>query len=159
MMHVFRIASHEYIHDLSGYGAKLNGGRWNREGVSVLYTGSSIALCAWEYWVHLPKKISLNQNAFAVATIQIPENSTLTITANHLPSDWETADEDLFSITDEWIEDNEYLVMQIPSAVISNECNYLINPLHSSFPDIRLESVIPFQFDQRAFGKVLLRKP
>lgn len=158
-MHVFRIASNQYISDLSGYGAKLNGGRWNREGVAVLYTGSSIALCAWEYWVHLPKKISLNQNAFAVATIQIPDTSLLTITAHDLPSEWETADEDLFSITEEWIEQNKYLAMQVPSAIISNECNYLINPLHPLFVDIRLESVSPFQFDQRAFGKVLLKKP
>ncbi|MBO0936131.1 RES family NAD+ phosphorylase [Fibrella sp. HMF5335] len=45
-MQVYRVATSEYIEDLSGYGAKLNGGRWNREGVAVLYTGSSIALCA-----------------------------------------------------------------------------------------------------------------
>ena len=99
-MNVFRIANSEYIHDLSGYGAKLNGGRWNREGVAVLYTGSSIALCAWEYWVHLPETITLNQNAFSVATIRIPAASIHSITVSDLPADWETEVDVLFDITD-----------------------------------------------------------
>ncbi len=49
--------------------------------------------------------------------------------------------------------------MQVPSAVIGNECNYLINPSHPLFLEIRLESVALFQFDKRAFGRVLLKKP
>ena len=157
-MHVFRIAGNEYIDDLSGYGAKLNGGRWNREGVAVLYTGSSIALCAWEYWVHLPEMITLSQNAFSVATIQIPDTSLHVIAANDLPADWETEDDALFGITDKWINNKAHLAMQVPSAVIVNECNYLINPLHLLFAEIHLESVAQFQFDKRAFGKVLLKK-
>ncbi len=156
-MLVYRIASNEYIHDLSGYGAKLNGGRWNREGVAVLYTGSSIALCGWEYWVHLPETITLKQNAFAVATIQVPDSSTLIVTASDLPEQWAREEEALFNLTDGWISQNEYLVMQVPSAVIPNECNYLINPLHSLLPQVTLLSVAPFSFDRRAFGKVLLR--
>lgn len=156
-MQVYRIASKEYIHDLSGYGAKLNGGRWNREGISVLYTGSSIALCAWEYWVHLPPTINLLQNAFAVAAIQIPDTSILTLKAAELPADWETEEGVLFSITDSWIEENNYLIMQVPSAIIQNEWNYLINPLHPLFSSVLLESVAPFAFDKRAFGKALLK--
>ncbi|MCY7359830.1 MAG: RES family NAD+ phosphorylase, partial [Rudanella sp.] len=104
-------------------------------------------------------KITLNQNAFSVATIYIPDTSIHIITANDLPSDWETEDDSLFDITDKWISNKTYLVMQVPSAVIGNECNYLINPAHPLFPEIRLESVALFQFDKRAFGKVLLKKP
>jgi RES domain-containing protein len=156
-MQVYRIASNEYIHDLSGYGAKLNGSRWNREGVAVLYTGSSIALCAWEYWVHLPPAITLLQNAFSVATIEIPDTSILTIKATDLPTDWETDEGVLFPITDAWIEENKHLVMQVPSAIIQNEWNYLINPLHALFTKVLLKSVAPFAFDKRAFGKALLK--
>lgn len=156
-MPVYRIASNEFIHDLSGYGAKLNGGRWNREGVAVLYTGSSIALCAWEYWVHLPEAITLKQNAFAAATIQIPDSSIRVLAANDLPDEWEREEKALLNLTHVWIGRNEHLVMQVPSAIIQNECNYLINPLYPLFPQVALVSVAPFSFDKRAFGKVLLR--
>lgn len=100
-MLVYRIASTEYIGDLSGYGAKLNGGRWNREGVAVLYAGSSIALCAWEYWVHLPETIALKQNAFALATIQLPDSSISRVTADSLPQQWEDQQDLLLDLTDD----------------------------------------------------------
>jgi RES domain-containing protein len=149
-MLVYRIASTEYIHDLSGYGAKLSGGRWNREGVAVLYTGSTIALCAWEYWVHLPKRIELKQNAFSVATIQIPDTSIYKCPAEH------QEEKSLVDLTDDWVSRSEHLVMQVPSAVIGEEFNYLINPLHLLFTEVVLVSISPFSFDKRAFGKVLL---
>ena len=156
-MLVFRIASIEYINDLSGYGAKLNGGRWNREGVAVLYTGSSIALCAWEYWVHLPETIAFKQNAFALATIQLPESSIYHVTTDSLPQRWEDQNDLLLNLTDDWVTRNEYLAMQVPSAVIEQERNYLINPSHPLFTEVTLLSVTPFSFDKRAFGKVLLK--
>ncbi|MFD2574200.1 RES family NAD+ phosphorylase [Spirosoma soli] len=156
-MLVYRIATNEFVHDLSGYGAKLNGGRWNREGVAVLYTGSSIALCAWEYWVHLPDTVTLKQNAFSVATIQIPDHSVLKI-APKLSAQLQGQDNSrLHALTDDWIERNEHLVMQVPSAIIEQESNYLINPAHPLFTEAVLESVNPFSFDKRAFGKVLLK--
>lgn len=156
-MLVYRIASNEFIRDLSGYGAKLNGGRWNREGVAVLYTGSSIALCAWEYWVHLPDTITLKQNAFAVATIQIPDSSITTLAVNDLPDQWERNNDVLLDLTERWIARNEYLVMQVPSAIIEQESNYLVNPAHPLFSEVVLQSVSSFSFDKRAFGKVLLK--
>ena len=39
--------------DPGGEGARLNGGRWNSEGVAAVYTASSLALAALEYLVHV----------------------------------------------------------------------------------------------------------
>lgn len=157
-MNVYRIARTEYILDLSGYGAKLHGGRWNREGVAIVYTGGSISLCAWEYWVHLPNNVTLKEDAFSVATIQLPESPIEIVTANELPVDWQLADEPLFVITDQWIAKRSRLILQVPSAVIHQECNDLINPAHPDFTNVKVESVCSFEFDKRAFGKVLLTK-
>lgn len=155
-MQVYRIASTDYINDLSGYGAKLYGGRWNRKGVAVLYTGSSIALCAWEYWVHLPDQITLRQNAFSVATIEIPDSSMLVVTSEMLPKSWPQEDAQLHKLTDTWIDENRYLAMQVPSSVIASEFNFLINPAHLLADNINLLRTELFQFDKRAFGKQLL---
>jgi len=155
-MLVYRIAQNEYVRDLSGYGAKLNGGRWNREGTAVLYTGSTIALCAREYWVHLPETVTLKQNAFAVATIDIPTSSVYVLIDNELPEQRTNDSSQLHAITDEWLRQNEHVAMRVPSAIIQHEYNYLINPSHSLFSEITLKSVNPFSFDKRAFGKVLL---
>ena len=48
-MRLFRIAKNRYISDLSGTGARANGGRWNRVGVGLLYTSPSRALATVEY--------------------------------------------------------------------------------------------------------------
>lgn len=155
-MQVYRIATSEYIHDLSGYGAKLNGGRWNREGIAVLYTGSSIALCAWEYFVHLPETVTLKQNTFSVATIELPDSSVKLLPTLELPPDWENQTSVLRDITDAWLREEAFLALQVPSAVISGEFNYLLNPSHPLFKFVTLQLVEPFSFDRRAFDKKLL---
>ncbi|MFC5413192.1 RES family NAD+ phosphorylase [Larkinella bovis] len=156
-MYVYRIASKEYIEDLSGEGARLYGGRWNREGVAVLYTASSLSLAAWEYWVHLDDSITLDQNAFAAATIEIPDSSILELPP--LTPALADNEEYLFSLTDNWIVKNEHLCMKVPSFVIEGEFNYLINPLHPlAKANMGLVKVNSYSFDKRAFGKTLVEK-
>lgn len=156
-MYVYRIASKEYIEDLSGEGARLYGGRWNREGVAVLYTASSLSLAAWEYWVHLDNSITLDQNAFAAATIEIPDSSILELPP--LKPSLAEIEEYLFSLTDHWIAENEYLCMRVPSFVIKGEFNYLISPFHPLAKDyVELVNVRSYSFDKRAFGKTLVEK-
>ncbi len=155
-MQVYRIATSDYIQDLSGYGAKRYGGRWNREGVAVLYTGSSIALCAWEYFVHLPETVTLKQNTFSVATIELPDSSVKSLTTAELPLDWKNQTGVLVDITDAWIREEAFLAMRVPSAVVSGEFNYLLNPAHPLFETVTVQLVEPFRFDRRAFGKQLL---
>ena len=45
-MQVYRIAQKAFINDLSGEGARLFGGRWNRRGIPLLYTAESRSLRA-----------------------------------------------------------------------------------------------------------------
>jgi len=56
-MTVYRIAKTKHIRNLSGTGARMHGGRWNRKGIGILYTSESRALATVEYLVHVPSAV------------------------------------------------------------------------------------------------------
>ena len=89
---------------------------------------------------------------FCIATIQIPDNITIKVLTKHdLPSGWQSLGPDpvLQSIGDEWTDTAKYAVLRIPSVVIADEYNYLINPLHPDAEHITIINTQPFVFDQR----------
>ncbi|GAA4313342.1 RES family NAD+ phosphorylase [Compostibacter hankyongensis] len=149
-MEVYRIAQCRYIRDMSGAGAQLYGGRWNSKGLPVVYTGGNRSLCALEALVHIPQK---NMTAdFCMAVIEIPENCSVGMVAGKtLPKDWQSSlfPAALRQIGDSWCREGQYAVLQVPSALVPEEWNYLINPLHPDAGKITLKAVQPFMFDKR----------
>lgn len=132
-MRVYRISKCKYINDLSGYGAFLEGGRWNSAGHEMLYTSQSIALSMLEVLVHLPA--SLAPNDFCLLTLEIPDNDIEQISKDELPNDWNTypGSRSTQRIGDLFLQKQRTLVLQVPSSVIEQEFNYLLNPLHPAF--------------------------
>ncbi|WP_291909783.1 RES family NAD+ phosphorylase [Chitinophaga sp. CB10] len=149
-MDVYRISKCAYINDLSGTGARLYGGRWNSKGHSIVYTAGSRALAALEVLVHIPLKNIIQD--FCIAAIHIPDNIGIkTLTPEELPANWQslTPLPELQCIGDEWIETAKYPVLKIPSVIIADEYNFLINPEHPEAAEILVRKTQPFQFDQR----------
>ncbi|MBS0026654.1 RES family NAD+ phosphorylase [Chitinophaga sp. 22321] len=149
-MEVYRISKCAYINDLSGTGARLYGGRWNSPGHSIVYTAGSRALSALEVLVHIPLKNIVQD--FCIATIHIPDNIAIKVLTKYdLPSGWQSLAPDPQSqgIGDEWIDTAKYAVLRIPSVIIADESNYLINPLHPDAASITVSNTQPFVFDQR----------
>lgn len=148
-MEVFRICKNQYSHDLSGTGAKLAGGRWNRKGIPVLYTSGSVSLATLEVLVHIP--VSLVPSNFSLVKISIPDYSILTVEKEKLPFGWDDLIplDSLKTVSDKWITENKFLVLKVPSAIVRSEFNYLINPQHEDFKTVSVKSVEPFRFDER----------
>ncbi|MBC9934571.1 RES family NAD+ phosphorylase [Chitinophaga qingshengii] len=149
-MDVYRISKCAYINDLTGTGARLYGGRWNSPGHAIVYTAGSRALSALEVLVHIPLKNIIQD--FCIATIQIPDDIAVKVlTKKDLPSGWQSLAPfpALQSVGDEWIDTARYAVLRIPSVVIAEEHNYLINPLHPDAARITISDTQPFVFDQR----------
>ncbi|MBV8253835.1 MAG: RES family NAD+ phosphorylase [Chitinophaga sp.] len=149
-MDVYRISKCAYINDLSGTGARLYGGRWNSKGHSIVYTAGSRALAALEVLVHIPLKNIIQD--FCIAAIHIPDNIAIrTLTEKDLPAKWQSLAPlpELQCIGDEWIATSKYAVLKIPSVVIADEFNYLINPEHPEAQGIIVSETKPFVFDQR----------
>lgn len=149
-MEVYRISKCAYINDLNGTGARLYGGRWNSPGHAIVYTAGSRALSALEVLVHIPLKNIVQD--FCIATLQIPDNIAIKVLTKYdLPSGWQSLapSPELQCIGDEWIDTAKYAVLRIPSVVIADEYNYLINPLHPDAENITIVNTQPFVFDQR----------
>jgi RES domain-containing protein len=151
-MIVYRLSKKQYRNDLSGKGAWLAGGRWNSKGIALLYTGQSRALCLTEVAVHMPYGV-IPEDYFLVE-IEIPESSILEIAVESLPEDWAAFPHPASTrqIGDEFVREGKHLVLQVPSATVPGDFNYLINPLHDLSYQVKITSPpVPFPFDRRLF--------
>lgn len=149
-MHVYRIAKRAFIDDFSGEGARLYGGRWNKRGSNMLYTASSRALATVEYLVHLPMNIIPKD--LSILELHIPDQIRGNqIQISDLPKNWMNypAPLALMEIGEMWLKSSETLYLKVPSVVVKNEWNILINPKHIQFNEIQFGEVEDYQFDQR----------
>lgn len=148
-MILYRIAKCNYAGDLSGTGARLYGGRWNSIGQPMVYMASSLSLAVLEVLVHLPP--SIFPTNFCLAEFDLPENSILTADNASLPADWQDISPPiaLKQLGDAFLKQNKYLLMKVPSVIVPQEFNYLLNPLHADAAKIKLVEKKPFSFDTR----------
>ena len=149
-MRLFRIAKTPYIHDTTGTGARLYGGRWNEKGVGLIYTSESRALAALEFLVHIPMAIvpdDLSIVQYDIPTSILPE----TLDLSSLPKNWRAypPPEVLALAGTHWIRSNASLLLQVPSAVVEHEFNVLINPAHPNFSAVEQSTTAAFVFDRR----------
>ncbi|MDB4925718.1 RES domain-containing protein [Mucilaginibacter sp.] len=152
-MIVYRLSGQAFINDLSGYGAEKTGGRWNSKGTPVLYTSASRALAVVEVAVHVP--LGIIPTNYYMAVIEVPDNSILQLDVTDLPTNWNR--NPFVKATqfagDRFIKDSKHLMLQVPSATVIGDLNYLINPRHPDFKKVKVKSVDPFVFDSRLFKK------
>jgi RES domain-containing protein len=124
--------------------------RWNSNGHFMLYSASTRALACLENMVHR-RSIGADE-LFRVTLIEIPDQLRVQkIAKKALPPDWEAYMNYPLcqAMGDAWLKKNKTTVLQVPSAIITEEYNYLINPLHPDFPAIKVRSTEKFSFDER----------
>lgn len=146
-MLVYRIALVIYADKLIASGRAA---RWNPNDVKMIYTASSRSLACLENAVHR-SQAGLNQ-LFKVMTIECPDNLPIkTINLKDLAENWADYDQMRLSqqIGEKWIRENETAILRVPSSIIDEEVNYLLNPGHKDFKSIRLTKSQPFIFDKR----------
>jgi len=134
----------------SGEGARKYGGRWNSPGLSMVYLGGSRALTALELLVHLTTPTSRSK-PFFLMKVKIPNNLTLDYPAGILPEDWRNhpPGEHTMEIGDDWLKACGQLALRVPSIIIPEETNILLNPLHPKFSKIEVSTTQNFNFDPR----------
>ncbi|MBD0278756.1 MAG: RES family NAD+ phosphorylase [Bacteroidota bacterium] len=146
-MYVYRIALEKYAGALVASGVAA---RWNSKDVKVIYTASTRALACLENVVHR-SAIGLQAN-FRTMIIEIPEGLPVTtVKKNQLPADWHLFENypHTQDLGDAWISKGETAVLQVPSAIIPEEHNYLLNPAHQDFKKVKLIRTEKFEFDPR----------
>ncbi len=151
-MIVFRLSKSKFASDLSGKGAEKSGGRWNSKGTAMVYTSASRALCTTEIAVHTPLgNLPLD---YKLISIEIPDEIAIQEFAQKdLPNNWKSIPHSHSTqlLGDKFIADSLYMVLKVPSAVVQDEFNFLINPNHAESHKIIIKAIEPFNFDERLF--------
>lgn len=147
-MILYRITNAKYADDLSGQGARLYGGRWNSIGRSALYLASSRSLSMLESLAHIvPTNIP---DELFMLSIDVPDDF-ISIDINLLPDNWNEYPElpIVKQIGNAFLARSENLMLKVPSALVEDEFNYIVNPLHKKAEKIKIIKKAPFKFDER----------
>ena len=138
MLTVWRLVTARFAKSaFSGEGARLYGGRWNRKGVSLVYTAGTQSLAMLEMLVQDEPL----RARYVMIEARIPKGVAIDrIKIEDLPSDWcdIAAREKLQALGMQWARKRSAAVLAVPSAVIRVETNYLLNPLHPDFRRIKI---------------------
>lgn len=148
-MQAWRLCREEYA-DLSGIGASLYGGRWNSPSRQVVYTASSLSLAFVEIIPGLRKGVF--PTGFVSLHINIEEKaSKKEISLEDFPSGWKkgNANQWFIEIGNNWIYEKSTLLLIVPSVIIPEEKNILINPHHPEINLVKITSTKPFTIDPR----------
>ena len=147
-MIVYRITGKKNSSDISGTGAALFGGRWNKKGSAVLYTGESKEIALLETIVHTPPMIMPDLD---ILTIEIPDDSITEIKVKDLPVNWidYPAPSILSEIGEDWIRNASTVALKVPSCIIHSARNYILNCRHSDYGRVKILEHRNFHFDSR----------
>lgn len=149
MLTVWRLVTARFAKSaFSGEGARLYGGRWNRKGVSLVYSAGTQSLAMLEMLVQDEPL----RARYVMIEARIPKGMTIDrIKIEDLPSDWRdiAAREKLQAIGTQWARKRSAAVLAVPSAVVPAETNYLLNPLHADFRRIKIGKPQKFETDLR----------
>ncbi|MCC5849708.1 MAG: RES family NAD+ phosphorylase [Verrucomicrobia bacterium] len=131
-----------------GEGAWRYGGRWNSQGTRVVYASGTKSLAALENLVHLNPPVPFR---YVVISIEFDDTLVEKFKLSDLPAEWteEPPPPSTQVIGDQWVKEARSAVLELPSVIIRDEPNYLLNPAHSDFKNIILGTPEPFSFDPR----------
>ncbi len=149
-MRIYRIAKTEYIDDLSGEGARLYGGRWNSVGDSMLYFSENLSLSLLEIIVHIEfAQVPLD---YSFLEVEIPTHAIKQVKSiDFLKSDRspQAAITQYQLFGSDWLRKRTELALLVPSTVVQQENNILINPNHSDFGKLKIIRKEKLQLDPR----------
>jgi RES domain-containing protein len=149
---VWRLSGPDYASRLDGKGNFQRGARWNSPGRGVVYTSLSLSLTVLELLVQLAPELRIRLPEMAAVQIEIPDDASQEkISRAQLPGDLSTkvAAIRCRELGDAWLRAGQVLALEVPSVIIPQERNLLINPAHPSMDRVRIVSTEPFRFDPR----------
>lgn len=149
---IWRLVKTRYAdRPLDGEGARRFGGRWNARGTSMVYLGGSLSLAALEIFVHLSSADDCL--SFVAIPIHVPGSSVAidALEEVQLPHDWraEPPPDGCKRLGSEWALAGRAALLRVPSVIVLEEHNYLLNPAHPDTAKLQVGKARPFGFDQR----------
>ncbi len=133
----------------SGEGARQSGGRWNSPGTAVVYASESASLAMLEMLVHLQSQELLKR--YVLFEVTFDESLVQAVDLKALPKAWRKSPPPLSvpQVGDNWVADGKSAALKVPSVIVPNGWNYLLNPAHADFASIVIGPRQPTKFDLR----------
>jgi RES domain-containing protein len=149
-MILHRLTTGKYAHDISGEGSRIFGGRFNPVGLATLYTSENISLCILEILVRA-SKATIPDN-YTLISLEIPDNGITIIQHNKLKKDWQHDLDYTQGIGEDFLKEKQSFCLKLPSAIVPQENNFLLNPLHADFKKVKIVSAELLELDKRLFN-------
>jgi RES domain-containing protein len=133
----------------SGEGARRYGGRWNAPGRPVVYASLHLSLAALETLAHAERtRFERDYVAFAV---RVPHALVLELRDEDVPADWRArpASVGARAVGDAWLEARASVALLVPSVLVPQERNLLLDPDHPRFGNVAIGPATAFRFDDR----------
>jgi RES domain-containing protein len=144
-MRVWRVCRRQYA-AFDGAGARLVGGRWSHPGTAIVYTSATLSLAALELLLQLGQS-DVPRDVIAISA-EIPDNvhRTVLVPEGVPDRDWRRYPTlaGLRDVGTRWATSMDTAVLGVPSVIIPAERNYLLNPAHPAFREIRVTVPEPF---------------
>ena len=150
-MHVWRLFRRRFLSTVfSGAGGMYVASRWNHLEVPMVYTATSRALAALEFFVNLEANEAPDDLLMAEAAV--PDLFIEMLDLKQLPRNWRSLDnERCRDIGSGWARSLRSLALKVPSVVVDGDWNVLLNPRHPEFAKVAMGLVKAFRFDERLF--------
>ncbi len=142
----------------TGEGARLYGGRWNPVGTLATYLSATRSLAALEVLVHQAERIPAGK--FLFFEVRFPESLVTKVSESELTPNWRTfpPQKATIEIGREWIASHKSAVLEVPSILIPEESNFVLNCEHPRAGEIEIRDPQPFSFDPRFLNSAPTRK-
>jgi RES domain-containing protein len=134
----------------SGEGARIAAGRWNLRGTRAVYLSGSISLAALETLLQTGR--AALTIPFVLFRVDFPDDLGIDILpVENLPNNWrqQPAPDSTRNLGSDWIARGAAAALRLPSILVPEECNLLLNPAHPGFVRLRISKPQPFSFSQR----------
>ena len=144
---IYRIVKEQYADTLFASG---RANRWNNKGEKVIYTASSRSLACLENVVRSSGESLLDQ--FTIMVIHVPDELDLdTIARRQLPGDWfaRARHPACQLLGSQWYASQRSPVLKVPSAIVHQEYNFVLNAEHRAYGEIKIIDRRPFALDPR----------
>ncbi|HMN87181.1 MAG TPA: RES family NAD+ phosphorylase [Bauldia sp.] len=152
-MRLWRISNHV---DLSGEGGRRAAGRWSHQGRRVVYLAEHPALAMLETLVHLEVDVEDLPSTYRLIEVEAPDElSVTTLAGAMLDRDhpgWATNAAITQELGAAFLSGHRDALLRVPSVLVPESANYLLNPEHADAPKVRIVGDRPVAFDRRLFG-------
>jgi RES domain-containing protein len=150
-MNLWRISNH---HSLNGEGGRLYAGRWNSVGSPIVYLADSTGSAMVEVLVHLQVEDGQTPPSYTLLRIAVPDTLEIPLLPTPTGEAWKFDLSLTRKLGDTWLKSRRSALARVPSVILPETFNYLLNPLHPDAAKIRITKSQTARFDLR-----LLHKP